>query len=168
MSWICCDDDSGGGLLLYYLCLLYVHYEQYYQNDSPSSSIGLLLLHGCNDALSRKWQLNIGTMAQHGCTSGAASDDVLPPRIAEAGLSMHLSVTYHSPNCRRKSNLLSLFSVHDLSNGVYRAILAVSVGEDCWKPDSVEIHSHVEDIWFCFPFHKLFHESIISMIVISS
>ena len=127
----------GGGLLLYYLCLLYVHYEQYYQNDSPSSSIGLLLLHGCNDALSRKWQLNIGTMAQHGCTSGAASDDVLSPRIAEAGLSMHLSVTYHSPNCRRKSNLLSLFSVHDLSNGVYRAILAVSVGDDCWKPDSV-------------------------------
>lgn len=73
-------------------------------------------MQGCKDALSRKWQLNIGTMAQHGCTSGAGSDnDDLPPRMAEAGLSMHLSVTYHSPNCRKKSNLLSLFSVQDLS-----------------------------------------------------
>jgi len=90
-------------------------------------------------------------MAQHGLTSGARSDDDgdLSPRIAEAGLSMHVSVTYHSPNWRKKSNLLSLFSVQDLPNDTQQ--LSILGKETQRKSDFVPLNTltcgrHM--IWF--------------------
>lgn len=90
-------------------------------------------------------------MAQHGLTSGARSDDDgdLSPRIAEAGLSMHVSVTYHSPNWRKKSNLLSLFSVQDLPNDTQQ--LSILGKETQLKSDFVLVNTltcgrHM--IWF--------------------
>ena len=56
----------------------------------------------------------IGSVAQHGSKSASFSDDDPMPIMSAIVLPMHLSVTYHSPSCRKKRSLLSLFSVHDL------------------------------------------------------
>ena len=95
---------------------VYFTFFYYFQNGLPFlGSIFGLSRQGFFDGLSWKWQENIGSMLQH-CLIKLPSDTLPPSTVIklDKSLLMHCSFTYHSPICRKKSSLFTLFSVQDM------------------------------------------------------